>query len=129
MASGLRSTTSQSGAPLEGRLERSGWETALFAGAAAHVSKLELPCARYNFGGHLVRSAYFTVDRMDAPCQINTDEESFTSILVLDGAGSISCGEDVLPCRKGDSLFIAANSGMSYLSGNLQVLCTRIGTI
>jgi mannose-6-phosphate isomerase class I len=50
-------------------------------------------------------------------------------LLVLDGAGSVSCGSDVLQCKKGNSLFVTADSGMTYLSGNLQVLCTRIGTI
>ena len=96
---------------------------------AVEVSKLELPCRRYNFGDHLVRSAYFTVDKLEAPCAVNTDEESFTSLLVLEGEGSISCGDEVHHGRKGDSFFIEADSGMTYLSGNLSVLCTRIGTI
>lgn len=112
-----------------GRVGPDGKPRQLHIDKAVEVSKLELPCTKYNFGGHLVRSAYFTVDRFDAPCQISTDEESFTSLLVLDGAGAVSCGDDVLQCKKGDSLFITADSGMSYLSGNLQVLCTRIGTI
>lgn len=112
-----------------GRVGPDGKPRQLHIDKAVEVSKLELPCTKYNFGGHLVRSAYFTVDRFDAPCQISTDEESFTSLLVLDGAGAVSCGDDVLQCKKGDSLFITTDSGMSYLSGNLQVLCTRIGTI
>ena len=96
---------------------------------ALEVSKLTLPCTKYNFGGHLVRSAYFTVDKVEAPCSIDTDEESFTSLLVLEGVGNISCGRDILPCQKGDSIFIEADSGTSYLSGNLKALCTRVGTI
>ena len=96
---------------------------------ALEVSKLTLPCANYNFGGHLVRSAYFTVDKIAAPCSVMTDEESFTSLLVLEGAGSITCCGETLHCRKGDSIFIEADSGATYLSGNLSALCTRIGTI
>lgn len=112
-----------------GRVGPDGKPRHLHIDQAIEVSKLELPCGHYNFGSHLVRCAYFTVDCYNAPCQIDTDEESFTSVLVLDGAGTISCGDEVIRCRKGDSLFITASSGKSYLSGNLQVLSTRIGTI
>ena len=112
-----------------GRVGADGKPRQLHIDQAIQASKLELPRGNYNFGGHLVRCAYFTVDRLNAPCQINTDEESFTSVLVLEGEGSIANGSQLLSCRKGDSLFIRADSGMCYLSGNLQVLSTRIGTI
>ena len=112
-----------------GRVGADGKPRQLHIEKAVEVSKLDLPCTKYNFGGHLVRSAYFTVDRLDAPCQIMTDEESFTSILVLDGSGMISCASDTFSCQKGDSIFIEADSGLGYISGNLQVLCTRVGTI
>ena len=112
-----------------GRVGPDGKPRLLHIEQAIAVSKLEPPRSSYNFGDHLVRCAYFTVDRFDAPCQIDTDEESFTSVLVLDGEGTVSCGEEVIHCRKGDSLFISASSGVSSLTGNLQVLSTRIGPI
>lgn len=112
-----------------GRLGPDGKPRSMHIEQAIQVSKLDLPQGHYNFGSHLVRCAYFTVDRFDAPCQIDTDEESFTSILALDGEGILSCGGESVRCRKGDSLFLPASSGISYLSGNLQVLSTRIGTI
>ncbi len=96
---------------------------------AIQVSKLEPPCMGYNFGGHLVRCAYFTVDKHVSPCCIDTDEESFSSLLVIDGAGTIECGGEEISAQKGDSFFISASSGKSMINGEVSVLCTRIGTI
>ena len=76
-----------------------------------------------------MRSPYFTVDTVDAPWQGDCDEESFTSILILDGEGRISCGEEEMDCRKGDSLFLSACSGLYCLEGNMKALITRVGTI
>ena len=112
-----------------GRLGADGKPRALHIDKAVEVSKLDLPCTNYNFGGHLMRSAYFTVDKLTAPCRTAADEESFTSILVLDGVGTVSCGADTIRCKKGDSLFVEADSGEVYIGGSLQVICTRVGTI
>ena len=112
-----------------GRLGADGKPRALHIDKAVEVSKLDLPCTNYNFGGHLVRSAYFTVDKLTAPCRTAADEESFTSLLVLDGVGTVSCGADTIRCKKGDSLFVEADSGDVYIGGTLQVLSTRVGTI
>ena len=56
----------------------------------------------------------------------SADEKSFVSLLIMDGEGSIeSCGE-TLSLKKGDSLFIPANSGEYKLSGKLEIIETRI---
>ena len=53
-------------------------------------------------------------------------EESFVSILVMDGKGTLDvCGGSV-DLNKGDSIFIPAGSGRYGLKGNLQILETRI---
>ena len=57
------------------------------------------------------------------------DEESFTSLLILDGEGSVTCGQESLACRKGDSLFLPARSGKYSIRDNLRALVTRVGTI
>lgn len=95
---------------------------------AAQVTELTPPRRDWNFGGHLARSMYFTVDVAEGntvPC----DEESFTSLLVLDGEGAVRCGGETVSCRKGDSLFIPAGSGTAELNGSLRTLCTRGGTV
>lgn len=96
---------------------------------AIQVSQLCPPRTDYNFGGHLARCAYFTVDRVDAPAELDVDEESFTSLLVLEGEGTVQNGDESCPARKGDSLFLPADSGHVTLQGDLQLLVTRIGTI
>ena len=112
-----------------GRVGADGNPRQLHVEQAVEVTKLEPPRTGYNFGSHLARSAYFTVDIVNAPGCVCCDDESFTSVLVLDGIGSIHCGDEEMPCRKGDSLFITADSGWCELRGELQTLCTRVGTI
>lgn len=112
-----------------GRIGKDGVKRALHVEQAVKVSKLEHPFTGYNFGGHLLRCAYFTVDEITSPCTVNTDEESFTSLLVIEGGGEISTDTQTLTLQKGDSILITAASGMSRLSGDFSALCTRIGTI
>lgn len=50
------------------------------------------------------------------------DDKSFVSILVTDGIGKI----DNMDIKKGDSLFIPANYGTFTISGNLEVIITRV---
>ena len=106
------------------------------SGSSVISGNQDQPCSRfcnagsdYNFGGHLARSAYFTVDTVNAPGKVCCDEESFTSVLVLEGSGSLRCGGEEVACRKGDSLFVPADSGWCELTGDLQTLCTLVGTI
>ena len=82
-----------------------------------------------DFGGHTVQCGLFTVDRRSAPWTETCDGASFTSVLITDGEGGITLGEETVPCRKGDSLFIPAGSGEFSLSGNVEALLTRIGMI
>ena len=96
---------------------------------AVKVTKLEPPKDDYNFGGHLVRSPYFTVDQVDGGYAGNCDDESFTSVLVVDGSGTICCGDEKLEVTKGDSLFLPADSGKFALDGSVKALITRVGTI
>jgi mannose-6-phosphate isomerase len=53
-------------------------------------------------------------------------EESFVSLLVLEGSGSFSCGETSFPLTKGESVFIPANAGIFTVTGEIQLLETRI---
>ena len=53
-------------------------------------------------------------------------EESFVSLLVLEGNGSFTCAETAFPLAKGESVFIPANSGAFTVTGEIQLLETRI---
>ncbi len=52
----------------------------------------------------------------------NADEKSFVSVLVTDGKGKI----DEIEINKGDSLFIPANYGEFTITGNAELIITRV---
>ena len=112
-----------------GRVGADGKPRQLHVEQAVKVTKLAPPTDDYNFGGHLVRSPYFTVDQVDGGYAGDCDDESFTSVLVVDGAGTICCGDEKLEVAKGDSLFLPADSGKFALEGSVKALITRVGTI
>lgn len=70
----------------------------------------------------------FTVYAIDTETAYSgvADEKSFVSLVVTDGAGTISCGEEELPVKKGDSLLLTANSGIFSVNGKLTLIETRI---
>lgn len=95
---------------------------------------------------HVADCDYFTVDKLNLDGQMMrrmegfVSEESFVSILILDGEGTVSCSEqeaesvqdkDVsedmkVSYKKGDSLFLPAGSGAYVIEGNCDALITTI---
>ena len=70
----------------------------------------------------------FKVWKLDIDGDINgiADENSFVSLLIMDGEGILeACGETA-SLKKGDSYFIPANAGGYKLSGKLEIIETRI---
>lgn len=70
----------------------------------------------------------FTVTsvKTDSVYASTADETSFVSVLVTEGRGEIACGTDTLPFKKGDSFFIAANSGRFTIEGTVEFIETRM---
>ncbi len=112
-----------------GRTDVNGCPRELHIDKAVEVTRLSPPEKEYDFGGHLARCLYFTVDLIEAPRSEFCDDESFTSILVTEGSGRLEGPECVLELQKGDSIFIPADSGEYALNGNITAIKTRIGTI
>lgn len=56
----------------------------------------------------------------------NADENSFVSLLVMNGNGTLEVCGDTLTINKGDSIFIPAGSGEYTINGNLDIIETRI---
>ncbi len=54
------------------------------------------------------------------------DKNSFVSLLVMDGEGSLECCGETLPLKKGDSIFIPANADKYCINGKLEIIETRI---
>lgn len=87
------------------------------------------PPVAHDFHGHLAQCDYFTVDALEGDFKDICDETSFTSLLVLEGVGTLtetSSGES-LPIKKGESLFVPAGTGEYTVQGEgLKCLRTRV---
>lgn len=70
----------------------------------------------------------FKVWKLDADGEFaaNADENSFVSLLIMAGEGTLDCCGETLNLRKGDSIFIPANAGEYKLSGKMEIIETRI---
>lgn len=72
----------------------------------------------------LVKCDLFTTDKYTShgSFTLNADDTSFVSLLITDGSGEI----DGLNVKKGDSLFVPARYGKFSLSGNFDVIVSRV---
>lgn len=70
----------------------------------------------------------FKVWKLDTKSEFtgNADENSFVSLLIMAGEGTIDCLGETLTLKKGDSIFIPANSGEYKLNGAFEIIETRI---
>ena len=81
---------------------------------------------------HVADCDYFTVDKLNLDgnltyrTQGRVNENSFLSILILDGQGTISNSGEKIDYKKGDSLFLTANSGDWQIEGTCDALLTTI---
>lgn len=56
----------------------------------------------------------------------SADENSFVSLLIMAGSGKLQCCGETLELTKGDSIFIPANAGSYTLTGEFEIIETRI---
>ncbi|MGN0406077.1 MAG: type I phosphomannose isomerase catalytic subunit [Bariatricus sp.] len=81
---------------------------------------------------HVADCDYFTVDKLNLDGKVmkkmegNVSEESFASILILDGEGTISNAGETLEFQKGNSFFLSAGSGSYTVEGTCDALITTI---
>lgn len=81
---------------------------------------------------HVADCDYFTVDKLNLDGKVmekltgKVSEDSFASILMLDGEGVISNQGETISYRKGDSLFLPAGSGEYMIEGSCDALITTI---
>ena len=118
-----------------GRIGKDGKPRELHVEKALDVSKTEPP--KYGIkpfeeenehGGYisqkLCKCELFTVDRYSVKSEVklSTGEDSFNHILVIGGEGKINGKE----AKKGGSFFVPANFGEYEISGEIEVLITKI---
>lgn len=82
---------------------------------------------------HIASCDYFTVDKLNLDDKIMKKmsgiigNDSFASLLIVEGEGKINCGTSTLTYQKGDSFFLPANSGYYEITGTCEALLTTIG--
>lgn len=79
-----------------------------------------------DFGEHLAICDYFTVDVAKENFEGFVNEESFVSLLIIEGAGVLRCGSTEYEVEKGECFFLPANSGRYTLSDGCQALVIRV---
>lgn len=81
---------------------------------------------------HIADCDYFTVDKLNLDGKMmkmmegTVTEETFISILMLDGEGTITADGETLSYKKGDSLFLPAGTGDYKIEGCCDALITSI---
>ncbi|MBS6766008.1 MAG: class I mannose-6-phosphate isomerase [Clostridium sp.] len=115
-----------------GRKDKDGKERDLHIEKALQVTS-RIPILRQkSFEPHIASCEYFTVDKLVLDGRImkrmsgTIDPTTFVSMLVLEGDGVIRAGEEELAFRKGESLFITADTGNYEMEGACEVLVTTL---
>lgn len=115
-----------------GRVGKDGKKRDLHIEKALAVTN-RIPIVRKNSSyPHAADCDYFTVDKLNLDGRVmqklsgKVSEESFASILILDGEGTISDEREELAYHKGDSFFLSAGSGTYTIEGSCDALVTTI---
>ena len=115
-----------------GRVGKDGKKRDLHIEKALAVTN-RIPILRENSSyPHVADCDYFTVDKLNLDGKVmgkltgRVSEESFASILILDGEGTISDETETLAYQKGDSIFLSAGSGTYTIEGSCDALITTI---
>ena len=115
-----------------GRKGPDGKERDLHIEKALQVTKTVPILRKKSFEPHIVSCPYFTVDKLVLDGQRvkkvfgEIDKTSFVSVLVMEGEGTIRDKDDTLTFKKGDSLFVTANTGEYELEGAFEALVTTV---
>ncbi len=97
-------------------------------------SKEEIDSIRYakgktsECGELLVNCEYFKVQRLilDGKAELRATEQSFVSLLCLDGDAEITVGEVSYPVCKGDSYFLPAGMGKYSVNGKATLILSEV---
>ncbi len=76
----------------------------------------------------LASCKYFTTEKYEvsSAVELEAGEDSFLSLMILTGEGTVSGKENEVSFRAGDSLFVPANSGTVKLSGTCSFIKTTV---
>ena len=77
---------------------------------------------------NLITCDIFILNRIiiDKSTDFIADDNSFVSLVCIDGEGTVSLNGEEITVRKGECLFIPASAGKYTLSGDMSLLETKI---
>lgn len=112
------------------RRDKNGNARELHIDKAAEVSVLTPPPPPRSYADSeiLAECKYFTV-RKATVCEnrtFKTDDACFTSVIVVDGNGTLKMNDTEITFSKGDSIFIPAQNGEYTVSGNCELIISRV---
>lgn len=111
------------------RVGADGKQRELHIDQAIAVTNLDFTGKAYCFGSHIASCDIFEVDKLELSSEESmqhADADSFHSLIVIDGTGTVTSNGTTLSVQKGDSLFVPAGLGSYTISGTLTVLKTII---
>ena len=111
------------------RRDKEGNARPLHIEKAIEVSKLtKAPELKASNDDVLATCEYFTVKKVqvNGDAKVSVNEESFVSLIIVDGDGKVALGSDELTVTKGDSVFVPAQNGEIALSGNMEVIVSSL---
>ncbi len=108
------------------RIGKDGKKRPLHVQQALDVVNLDPTPLKWDFGPHLAACPYFTVDKVVGPAKGICSEESFVSILIVKGQGTVSCTGECAPAKQGDSFILPAGSGGWAIDGDCEALVTQL---
>ena len=87
--------------------------------------KVKTPCGTKQL---LTKCDLFTVEeyKIDGTQNLFASDNSFVSLLVTDGCGTIENSGEKLEAHKGDSFFVFAGSGDIEINGKLNIISTEV---
>ena len=110
------------------RTDKDGNKRPLHIEQAIEVAETK-PAENYNRNGSiLAQCRYFTVEEIevDEIAEIEVTSESFKSIIVVDGQGELSIGENTMNFIKGDSLFVPAQNNSFHIEGKCKLIISYV---
>ncbi|MGF6906992.1 type I phosphomannose isomerase catalytic subunit [Fusobacterium sp. PH5-44] len=110
------------------RVDNDGKRRKLHIKQGLDVIKCCIPNMKYNFGDYLIKCKYFQVEKIEVNTRyINTvNEDTFHSLLFIEGDGIVRTKKDELNYREGDSFFLDAGTGEYSVNGSGYFLLTSI---
>lgn len=76
----------------------------------------------------LAKCDYFIVNKLDieTKAELISKNNSFISLIILEGKGNIKFGNDLLEFDKGDSFYIPPNFGSYIIEGRAEIILTQL---